>query len=639
MSDHSNVPAAPKRADFVPLNKVSNLAELFRHPDFKQRLAAAVPKHFNSERLLRTMVQAVQKTPKLAEVNPMSMLGACITLAALGLEPNTPLGHAHLIPFEVKKFNPATRQRDYVRTDVQVIIGYPGYLDLIYRGDKVEAIHCDVFWQDEVESGAFNYEYGSKKHLTHRPSGKRRAPGEQPAGAYMYATLKNGGEEFTVMHLADLHAIRARSQGFQAAMYAYDDAKRNNKDPERDKRYSEAPWIKHDLEMYKKTALRSGQKWLPKSVELAAAITIDGEAETGALDFSKIIEGNQVLDGAYEADSVPELTEEHTVPLDLKVGDKATFDPATGEIKAARETAQPQAKSAQKTAKKEPEKAENSLPAAGSKSSQSAAATKTEKPAVLSTATYPLFNAFGEEDDGPSGPATDPVAFAERFAKEYGDSDESGQEALREFNEDSVERAALASEEAQEILNNAISPAKPAVVNFEELYDIPITKTDRGVWNQVEWVKQAKAKMSEIQHPGYLREFAKVNGAKANSLNTTARTVYHNYLDGCLAKLGGLPEEQEQGVPSTFDEPPAPEQGDPGYVAVPENEDPWMLVAQKLTEDFTAAKDVHELEAISKNVAVKAQLRQLKEARPDLANQLEDFYSRRFDDLKGKHNA
>jgi len=628
MSDHSNVPAAPKRADFVPLNKVSNLAELFRHPDFKQRLAAAVPKHFNSERLLRTMVQAVQKTPKLAEVNPMSMLGACITLAALGLEPNTPLGHAHLIPFEVKKFNPATRQRDYVRTDVQVIIGYPGYLDLIYRGDKVEAIHCDVFWQDEVESGAFSYEYGSKKHLTHRPSGKRRAPGEQPAGAYMYATLKNGGEEFTVMHLADLHAIRARSQGFQAAMYAYDDAKRNNKDPEKDKRYSEAPWIKHDLEMYKKTALRSGQKWLPKSVELAAAITIDGEAETGALDFSKIIEGNQVLDGAYEAESVPELTEEHTVPLDLKVGDKATADLKTGEIK--RTPVKPGAPHRKPRGELSREEIAERFGEQEAPVAQPPSATKTEKPAVLSTATYPLFNAFGEEDDGPSGPATDPVAFAERFAKEYGDSDESGQEALREFNEDSIERAALASEKAQEILNNAISPAKPA--NFEELYDIPITKTDRGVWNQVEWVKQAKAKMSEIQHLGYLREFAKVNEAKANSLNTTARTVYHNYLDGCLAKLGGLPEEQEQG-------PPAPEQGDPGYGAVPENEDPWMLVAQKLTEDFTAAKDVHELEAISKNVAVKAQLRQLKEARPDLANQLEDFYSRRFDDLKGKHNA
>ena len=628
MSDHSNVPAAPKRADFVPLNKVSNLAELFRHPDFKQRLAAAVPKHFNSERLLRTMVQAVQKTPKLAEVNPMSMLGACITLAALGLEPNTPLGHAHLIPFEVKKFNPATRQRDYVRTDVQVIIGYPGYLDLIYRGDKVEAIHCDVFWQDEVESGAFSYEYGSKKHLTHRPSGKRRAPGEQPAGAYMYATLKNGGEEFTVMHLADLHAIRARSQGFQAAMYAYDDAKRNNKDPEKDKRYSEAPWIKHDLEMYKKTALRSGQKWLPKSVELAAAITIDGEAETGALDFSKIIEGNQVLDGAYEAESVPELTEEHTVPLDLKVGDKATADLKTGEIK--RTPVKPGAPHRKPRGELSREEIAERFGEQEAPVAQPPSATKTEKPAVLSTATYPLFNAFGEEDDGPSGPATDPVAFAERFAKEYGDSDESGQEALREFNEDSIERAALASEKAQEILNNAISPAKPA--NFEELYDIPITKTDRGVWNQVEWVKQAKAKMSEIQHLGYLREFAKVNEAKANSLNTTARTVYHNYLDGCLAKLGGLPEEQEQG-------PPAPEQGDPGYGAVPENKDPWMLVAQKLTEDFTTAKDVHELEAISKNVAVKAQLRQLKEARPNLANQLEDFYSRRFDDLKGKHNA
>jgi len=612
MSDPSNIPAAPKRADFVPLNKVSNLAELFRHPDFKQRLAAAVPKHFNSERLLRTMVQAVQKTPKLADVNPMSMLGACITLAALGLEPNTPLGHAHLIPFEVKKFNPSTRQREHVRTDVQVIIGYPGYLDLIYRGDKVKDVHCDVFWPDEVASGAFSYEYGSNKHLKHKPSGKPRAPGEEPAGAYMYATLHNGGEEFTVMSLADLHAIRARSQGFQAAMYAIDDCKRNNKDPAKDKRYTEAPWIKDFIAMYKKTALRAGQKWLPKSVELAAALTIDGEAETGAMDFSKIIEGNQVLDGAYETEEPPQLTEERTVPLDLKVANKATVDSETGEILPSR--------AGHKTAKK-------AEPVA-----QQPEAPKTEKPASMSTTTYPLFNAFGEEDDGPSGPATDPVAFARRFAYEYAESDESGQAALREFNEDAIERASIASKEAQTMLNAALSPAPaaaaPPTENFEEMYDIPITKTDRGVWNQVEWVKQAKAKMSEIADAEHLHEFHKVNKAKADSLATTARTIYYNYFDGRLQHL----------VPKTIDdgqEPPPPEDGDPGYGAEPVPEDIWAPIARKLAEDFQAAKNIHELEALAKNVAVKAQLRQLKEARPDLAVQLEGTYSMCHEKLKG----
>ena len=84
----------PKRGDFKPLNKVATLGEMFEHPDFKNRIAAAAPRHMHAERLLRTFVLAVQKTPKLAQVSPMNMLGAFITLASLGLEPNTPLGHA-----------------------------------------------------------------------------------------------------------------------------------------------------------------------------------------------------------------------------------------------------------------------------------------------------------------------------------------------------------------------------------------------------------------------------------------------------------------------------------------------------------------------------------------------------------------
>jgi recombination protein RecT len=294
----TNLPVAqPTRSSVAPLNKIKTLQELFDHPDFYKRIVAAAPKHMKPERMLRTFVIAVQKTPKLMKANPLSMLGVFTTLAALGLEPNTPLQHAHLIPFDVNKWNKETRQRDYVRTDVQLIIGYPGYIDLIFRGDKIKDIDCQVVWPGDE----FSYEHGSDKHLRHRPNQKPRDPKMEPLYAYMHTRMANGGEQFEVMTAAEVLTIRGRSQGFRTAMAAYDDCIKKGWDPAKNSTYSEAPWIKNPIPMWRKTPLRAGQKWLPKTVELAAALGLDDAADEGMIDYSKVIDGEAVLDGAWEA--------------------------------------------------------------------------------------------------------------------------------------------------------------------------------------------------------------------------------------------------------------------------------------------------------------------------------------------------
>jgi len=53
------------------------------------------------ERIVRVLALAAYKNPKLREVKPFSLLGALMTCSSLGFEPNTPLGHAYLIPFDV----------------------------------------------------------------------------------------------------------------------------------------------------------------------------------------------------------------------------------------------------------------------------------------------------------------------------------------------------------------------------------------------------------------------------------------------------------------------------------------------------------------------------------------------------------
>ena len=293
-----SIATPPKREQFQPLAKVTTLSELFEHPDFRKRIEAAIPKHMSGERMLRTMALSVQKTPKLAKVSALSLMGAFISVAALGLEPNTPLGHAHLIPFDAKKWDRATRQRLVIRTDVNLIIGYQGYADLIYRSDRVRDFECNVVWAGDE----FDYEYGTNKHLHHKRGKRARDPEAVPEYAYMFTRLANGGENFEVLTRADVETARGRSQAYRNAMSALDEAKAAGKDPMRNPAYAETPWIKDPIPMWRKTALRAGQKWLPKSIELASAIALDEAGDRNAVDFGKVLEGSAVTEGAWEVE-------------------------------------------------------------------------------------------------------------------------------------------------------------------------------------------------------------------------------------------------------------------------------------------------------------------------------------------------
>lgn len=59
----------------------------------------ALPAVMTPERFTRIVLSALSANPKLAQTTPQSFLGAMMTAAQLGVEPNTPLGQAYLIPY------------------------------------------------------------------------------------------------------------------------------------------------------------------------------------------------------------------------------------------------------------------------------------------------------------------------------------------------------------------------------------------------------------------------------------------------------------------------------------------------------------------------------------------------------------
>ena len=62
----------------------------------------ALPSVLTPERFTRMVLSAISTTPKLAECDPKTFLGAMMQAAQLGVEPNSALGQAWLIPYRNK---------------------------------------------------------------------------------------------------------------------------------------------------------------------------------------------------------------------------------------------------------------------------------------------------------------------------------------------------------------------------------------------------------------------------------------------------------------------------------------------------------------------------------------------------------
>lgn len=228
----------------------------------KATLQAVLPKHVSPERMLKIALGAMRTTPKLMDCTVESLFGAVVQCAQLGLEPNTPMGHVYLIPFDKKKKQGSQWIVD--RTDVQIVIGYKGMLDLARRSGQIVSIAA----HEVCEHDEFDYAYGLEEKLHHKPAMGERG---EIIAFYAVAKLKDGGHCFEVMSRAQVEAIRNSSQGFKAAETT---AKQYNKP-------ADSPWHNQFAEMGRKTVTRRLFKWLPMSIEMATAHALDGMADAG----------------------------------------------------------------------------------------------------------------------------------------------------------------------------------------------------------------------------------------------------------------------------------------------------------------------------------------------------------------------
>lgn len=236
----------------------------------------ALPNVITPERFTRMALTAVSVNPKLAECTPRSFMGALMNAAQLGLEPNTPLGQAYLIPFKNKGV-----------MEVQFQIGYKGLIDLAYRSGEFLSIYAkEVYENDE-----FDYEFGLEPKLIHKPATSNRG---EVIAYYAVFKLVNGGFGFEVMSKDDIMAhAKKYSQNY-------------------DSKYS--PWTNNFDEMAKKTVLKKVLKYAPIKVEFVRQLTEDETIKKELAEDMSEVQGIEVeyeiKEEQTEAEAVSGQTQE-----------------------------------------------------------------------------------------------------------------------------------------------------------------------------------------------------------------------------------------------------------------------------------------------------------------------------------------
>lgn len=254
-------------------------------------IAKALPSTITPERFTRMATTAVTMNPDLGRCTPASFIGAMLQAAALGLEPNTALGQAYLIPYNNYKTG---------NKEAQFQIGYRGLIELAHRSGEFKSIEAHVVYENDE----FEYELGLEPKLKHKPAMKNRG---NATWVYAVYKLQSGGYGFEVMSVDDINEHR--------------------------KKYSKAktsPWDTAWEGMAKKTVIKQALKYAPLKSEFVKAMT----NEDVTLNFKEDLADTEEFVMPDEGSRYTDVEDVETTKND------DSFDADTDDIPAAFEVAE-----------------------------------------------------------------------------------------------------------------------------------------------------------------------------------------------------------------------------------------------------------------------------------------------------------
>lgn len=219
--------------------------------DLKQILAVQYMKQIEnffgdkkkSLQFLSGVMADVQRTPKLLECSPASLINSYLTMAQLGLMPSGVSGEAYVLPYN-------DNRRGMI---AQFQLGYQGLVTLLYRAGSREIIADLVRENDKfaLSRGKITHEVDPRK--TKKDRGK-------VIGAYAIITTGSGGSIEQYMAIDDVYAHAKKfSKSYGSKFTPWNE----ENDPE--------GW------MPRKTVLKQAAKLAPKNETVYKAIAEDNK--------------------------------------------------------------------------------------------------------------------------------------------------------------------------------------------------------------------------------------------------------------------------------------------------------------------------------------------------------------------------
>lgn len=268
------LPARQSSGGEVTVSKKQEIFDFFSSAERKEQIKQLLPRvGITADRMVRLLFSAIAQDNKLVNCAMLSLYNCIIQAAQLGLEPNTSLGHAYLVPF---------------KSEATLIIGYKGLIWLAHMSERFRAIYAQEVYPDDE----FQIELGLNPDIRHIPAYNDSYQQQDIVGCYAVAELTNGAKQFEYMTKGHIESIRARSH------------MRNG-----------GAWVSDYVMMARKTVIKRLMHYLPLTNTMAQALQIDGENEVmpGTVEPPMIEEEQQ-------KDEPPQPSAE---PQDDIFGDKA----------------------------------------------------------------------------------------------------------------------------------------------------------------------------------------------------------------------------------------------------------------------------------------------------------------------------
>jgi len=245
-----------QKAD-TPVNALQRIMEAN-----EKSIRQAIAGNMDPKRLMRIAVSAMNRNAALQNCSMPSIINSVMLCGITGLEPNTPLQHAYLIPYGKEcTFQP----------------GYRGLMHMAHQSAGVSKFAPQLVYEGDV----IEEEYGMDEKFRHIP----KHESDEWIGAYSFVRYQDGTFGWQYMPKHKILEIRDR---FSKAWSM---------------KGKDSPWGTSEDEMVIKTVIKRHIKRMNLSVEIATAARADDQADTDMKQENFLeVEFKQIAEQAEEAD-------------------------------------------------------------------------------------------------------------------------------------------------------------------------------------------------------------------------------------------------------------------------------------------------------------------------------------------------